>query len=104
MRMQFYHCLIVVILPYLVTATVTETLCRIGTSTGMAIGCSVASSATGLISCIVGGVPTYGASCIAGMAASAAISGGCVAGRAVLPKGKEYYRFYCYLVKLNYFD
>ena len=104
MRMKFYHCLIVVILPYFATATVTETLCTISTSTGMAIGCSVGSSVTGLVTCIAGAPFTYGASCIAGIAASAAISGGCAIGKAVLPKGKEYYRFYRYLLKLNYFD
>ena len=103
MRMKFYHCLIVVILPYLVTATVTETLCTIGTSTGMAIGCSVAPGVTGLIATAAAPF-TYGVSTIAGFAASAAISGGCAIGKAVLPKGKEYYRFYHYLVKLNYFD
>ena len=103
MRMQFYHCLIVVILPYFATATDKATLCRTGTSTGMAIGCNGA----GLLAPVIGTAllpATFGISAVAGVVASASIYGGCAVGNALLRKGKEYYRFYRYLVKLNYFD
>ena len=103
MRMQFYHCLIVVMLPYFVTAFIVD-LCQIGASTGMAVGCIAASTVAGTIPCAIGAAFTFGISCFAGIATKIAIEGGCVGGKAILSKGKEIYRFYRYLVKLNYFD
>ena len=55
MRMQFYQCLILVILPYFAIAC-DEDLCQIGTSAGFAVGCTVATGTVGLASAAGGPV------------------------------------------------
>ena len=88
MRMQFYQCLIVVILPYFAIACDVDA-CKIGTSAGMAVGCAAAATTAGAVACGVGAAFTFGTSCLAGIALGAAISGGCSAGGDALAKGKE---------------
>ena len=105
MRLQFYQFLIVVILPYSATlSNVGVGVCRIWGATGMAISCGAGSYIAGTATCVVGAPLTMGASCLAGIATTLAIQGGCAGGNAIWREGKEYYRFYRYLVKLNYFD
>ena len=88
MRMQFYQCLIVVILPYFAIACDVDA-CKIGTSAGVAVGCSVAAITAGALTCGVGAVFTFGTSCLAGLAIAAGIAGGCSVGGDALAKGKE---------------
>ena len=83
MRVQFYQCLIVVILPYFAIAC-DEDLCQIGTSAGYAVGCTVATGTVGLASAAGGPVGI-----LAGLAVSAVIAGTCSAGDKAAQKGKE---------------
>ena len=88
MRMQFYQCLIVVILPYFAIACDVDA-CKIGTSAGMAVGCSAAATTAGALTCGIGAAFTFGTSCLAGLAILAGIAGGCSLAGAGLSKGKE---------------
>ena len=91
MRMQFYQCLIVVILPYFVIASDADN-CKMATSTGFAIGCTAATTLAGVgtgLACTVGAVFTFGASCAVALVGTAAIGGGCAAGGYAASKGKE---------------
>ena len=88
MRMQFYQCLIVVILPYFATACDVDA-CKIGTSTGVAVGCSAAATTVGAVTCGVGAAFTFGTSCLVGLAAGAGIAGLCAVETYALSKGKE---------------
>jgi len=84
--MKFYVCLIVAILPYLATACDVDA-CKVGTSTGLAVGCTAVSTLAGVgtgLACTVGAIFTFGASCAAAVAVTSAIAGGCaVAGDAI---------------------
>ena len=91
MRMQIYHCLIVAILPHLATACDVDA-CKIGTSTGLAIGCTAASTVAGVgtgLACTVGAIFTFGISCAVGVGVTAAIAGGCAGASDAISKGKE---------------
>ena len=91
MRMHFYLSLIVVILPYLATACDIDA-CKIGASTGLAIGCTAVSTTVGAFTCGVGAAFTFGASCLLGLVAAVAIAGGCAAADGEIDKGKEIIR------------
>ena len=75
-------------MPYLATACDVDA-CKVGTSTGLAVGCSVASTVTAAVACNpLTAVFTLGTSCLAGIAIAAGISGGCALAGDAISKGK----------------
>ena len=91
MRMQIYHCLIVAVLPHLATACDVDA-CKVGTSTGLAVGCTAVSTLAGVgtgFACTVGAVLSFGLSCVAAVAGTAAIGGACAVAGDAISKGKE---------------
>ena len=87
--MHLYQCLILVILPYFATAACDVDDCKIGASTGLAVGCAVTATTVGAAACGIGAAFTLGASCVAGLFVAAAIEGGCAAADVAIEKGKE---------------
>ena len=87
--MHLYQCLILVILPYFATAACDVDDCKIGASTGLAVGCAAVSTGTGAFLCAAGAAFTFGTSCLAGLVAAVVIEGGCAAADVAIEKGKE---------------